>query len=59
MLLLLEEVLFVAATVFGWKELVIVATMDFFIVGLSLVADRIKLQMYKRMVSNAGQHDEK
>lgn len=54
MLLLLEGVLFVTAAVFGWKDLVVVVTMDFFIVGISLVAGRIKLQMHKRMVSNAG-----
>ncbi len=54
MLLLLEGILFLAAVVFGWRELVVVVTMDFFIVGVSLVAGRIKLQMRKRMVSNAG-----
>lgn len=53
MLLLLEGVLFLTAAVFGWKDLVVVVTMDFFIVGIALVAGRIKLQMCKSMVSKA------
>ena len=54
MILLLEMGLFVAALTFRWKMLIVVVTMAFFIVGVSLVAGRIKLQMHKRVVSSMG-----
>lgn len=54
MILLLEMGLFVAALTFRWKMLIVVVTMAFFIVGVSLVAGWIKLQMHKRVVSSMG-----
>ncbi|MCM1186994.1 MAG: accessory gene regulator B family protein [Lachnoclostridium sp.] len=47
LLLLLEGTLFVAAVFFRLRELITVITIDFFIVGISLVAGKFNLQMYK------------
>lgn len=47
LILLSEGVLFLVAVVFGWKELVAVITIDFFIVGVSLVTGRVKLWKQK------------
>ncbi|MCM1091393.1 MAG: accessory gene regulator B family protein [Muribaculum sp.] len=43
-ILSVEAMLFIVAIVFAWKELVVAITIDFFIVGVSLMAGRIKLQ---------------
>lgn len=48
LILILETVLFILAVVFIWKELVVAITIDFFIVGVSLLAGKIKLQRKKR-----------
>ena len=45
LLLLLEGTLFVAAVFAKWRELITVITIDFFIVGISLVTGRSKLQI--------------
>lgn len=45
--LFLEGTLFVTALAFDWEMLVIVITIDFFIVGISLLAGKVKLQMHK------------
>lgn len=46
MILTLECMLFIFALVLDLKELVVVITIDFFIVSVSLLAGRIKLQMH-------------
>lgn len=46
-ILFLEGTLFVTALAFDWEKLVIVITIDFFIVGISLLAGKVKLQMHK------------
>lgn len=43
--LLLECILFIFALVFNLKKLIVVLTIDFFIVSISLFSGRIKLQM--------------
>ncbi len=45
-LLLLEGILFIAAFVLDWKELMIALTIDFFVVAVSLLAGRIKLRVH-------------
>lgn len=52
LILLSEGALFMAAVAFGWKKLVVVITIDFFIVGVSLVAGRVKLWKQKQMTAN-------
>lgn len=54
MILFLEMGLFVVALAFRWKMLIVVVTMVFSIVGVSLMTGRIKLQMYKRVVSRSN-----
>lgn len=53
-ILSLEMGLFVAALLFGWEMLIAVVAMAFSIVGVSLVAGRIKLQIHKQVVSGTG-----
>lgn len=45
LILLLEGTLFMLALSYEWKELVVVLTIDFFIVAVSLLAGWIKLQI--------------
>lgn len=47
-ILTLECMLFIFALVLDLKELVVVITIDFFIVGVSLLAGKIKLQMHDK-----------
>lgn len=54
MILLLESVLFAIAATFKWKELITVITMVFFIVGISLVAGKIKLWWQEQIGIDAG-----
>lgn len=49
LILLSESVLFLVAAAVGWKEVVVVITIDFLIVGVSLVAGKIKLRKHKQM----------
>lgn len=46
-ILFLEGTLFIPALAFDWKRLFTVITIDFFIVGISLLAGKVKLQMHK------------
>ncbi len=46
-ILLLEGTLFIVALAFKWKELVAVITIVFFVVGVSLLTGKVKLQMHK------------
>lgn len=54
LILLSEGALFVVAVAFGWEKLVTVITIDFFIVGVSLVTGRVKLWEQKHKVVNAA-----
>lgn len=45
LVLLLEGTLFMLALFFGWKELTVVLTIVFFIVGISLMAGKVKRQL--------------
>lgn len=54
LILLSEGALFVIAVAFGWEELVVVITIDFFVVGVSLVIGRVKLWKQKQMTVNVG-----
>lgn len=47
-ILLFEGMLLVLASAFNWKELVVVITIVFFIVGISLLAGKIKMLMDKK-----------
>lgn len=51
-ILVLEGALFVMAARFRWNELVTVVTIDFFIVGVSLAAGRMKLWKQKQITSS-------
>lgn len=52
LILLSEGALFVMAAAFGWKKLVTAITIDFFIVGVSLVTGRVKLWKQRQMTVN-------
>ena len=45
LVLLLEGILFMLASFLGWKELMVVLTIVFFIVGISLLAGKVKRQL--------------
>jgi len=45
LVLLLEGTLFMLALFLGWKELTVVLTIVFFIVGISLLAGKVKRQL--------------
>lgn len=45
LILLFEGTLYICALISDWKELVSVLTIDFFVVGVSLVAGKMKLQL--------------
>ena len=53
-ILVSEGVLFLVAVTVYWKELVVVITIDFFVVGVSLVTGRIKLWKQKQRKMNTA-----
>lgn len=56
LILMFEGLLFIVALVIKWNKLTAVITIVYFIVGVSLLAGKVKLQMHKLTISRKGEY---